>query len=375
MKRLLWSLLLVIVLFSFQSNGNDKIITPYRSLRSTAMGGTWVTTGQYQDNFHGNPSLIMSNPRSKVTLFNLNVETSPALYGLTRALLKDSSDLTGIVGDITGETAHARVQMAWPGVYIVGDRFGFAFALLTSAHINTSIRNAYLIESLAVLDILPSFTFGTRLLRDKSLSLGATVYYGHRFSSQSSLTFANVIQGNDLFESLQDGMGDGGHVDFNLGLSYTLPFEFLRFDFIVGASIQNVLGGKYGLLSIMKLTGMCDDSDPCKVRAQPRAGAFGIKAVREHLWRFTDLTLALEVLNIGNNSGGSFFRMLHLGAETTLQERFKFRLGLFQGYASAGLGLDLRVFELNLTTFGEELALNTGKRQNRVVSLGLEFKI
>jgi hypothetical protein len=42
-----------------------------------------------------------------------------------------------------------------------------------------------------------------------------------------------------------------------------------------------------------------------------------------------------------------------------------FRLGLNQGYLSAGLGLDVHYFTLDLATYGEEMGLNAGSFQDR----------
>jgi hypothetical protein len=67
---------------------------------------------------------------------------------------------------------------------------------------------------------------------------------------------------------------------------------------------------------------------------------------------------------------------LHVGAgvEMVMLQILSLRAGFDEGYFSAGLGLDLSVFKLNLTMFGSELSTEPGLRPVYNLLVGLEFR-
>ncbi len=69
--------------------------------------------------------------------------------------------------------------------------------------------------------------------------------------------------------------------------------------------------------------------------------------------------------------------LLHLsfGTELTLLEIVSVRAGFNEGLFAAGLGLDLRVFTLNMSMYGEELSTDPGLNPVYNVRIGFEFKI
>ena len=68
--------------------------------------------------------------------------------------------------------------------------------------------------------------------------------------------------------------------------------------------------------------------------------------------------------------------MLHagLGFELVLLEILFVRGGFFHGLFSAGLGLDLTVFNINVSMFGRELSTEPGLRPVYNLILSLEFR-
>ena len=68
------------------------------------------------------------------------------------------------------------------------------------------------------------------------------------------------------------------------------------------------------------------------------------------------------------------YKTIHIGTEEKWRA-LAARLGLNQGYFTAGVGLDIGFFDLNLATYGEELGMNAGTIEDRRYALELGFKI
>jgi hypothetical protein len=92
-----------------------------------------------------------------------------------------------------------------------------------------------------------------------------------------------------------------------------------------------------------------------------------------------DLTLLFDYRDIFDfwiNPAGGENVILKFGAgvEATLLEILAVRAGFSRGLFSAGLGLDLTVFELNAAMFGSELSSEPGLRSQYNLVLGVEFR-
>ena len=57
------------------SSALEQIIRPYQSIRSAGMGGVKITTGEYEENFWGNPARVAFNPKWRLTFFDFSAET------------------------------------------------------------------------------------------------------------------------------------------------------------------------------------------------------------------------------------------------------------------------------------------------------------
>jgi hypothetical protein len=93
----------------------------------------------------------------------------------------------------------------------------------------------------------------------------------------------------------------------------------------------------------------------------------------------TDLKLMLDygdILDFLTHPDTASNPLLHIGAgvEMVMLQVLSLRAGFDEGYFSAGLGLDLTIFRLNLTMFGSELSTEPGLRPVYNLLLGLEFR-
>ena len=71
---------------------------------------------------------------------------------------------------------------------------------------------------------------------------------------------------------------------------------------------------------------------------------------------------------------GSFWTSLHVGAEVSFFSIFMLRAGLNQGYLTAGFGLHLVFFDLNVAYFGRELGSFAGAKQNPGLTAEVAFR-
>ena len=342
----------------------DPINRPYQSMRSAAMGGVRMTTGLYDENFFNNPARITANPRSKFTLLQLGAETSNSTISSLSAI-SSPNPLTALV-NTAGKNLHARVQLIFPAYYSAateGSKFAFGIGLITGFQLNSIIQQSYQASVLGLADVGPAITLGRKFLDDDALSVGITGHYMYRVSTDPNYSLLDYFRG--ITPSINSLGGSGSLIDFDIGGTYQVT-EWGDFKIGVAAAMQNLLGGTYIKNSLLPGNGM--------PLAQPRSIGLGVSAVRPDWSYFTNTTFAFEITDLMNNARGSLFRMIHLGGETHWKS-FAFRLGLNQGYWTAGIGFDVHYLNLDLTTYGEELGLNSGTQEDRRYALNLGFHI
>lgn len=351
----------------YRAQAMENIIRPYFSVRSVGMGTVRTTTGFYDENFFGNPARVVENPRTKFQLFDPTFETSPKTITTVSDLLGGGGDTLNKIGDTAGTNLHGRVQFTFPGFYSNWGKTYYAIALISSTQFDVNLRRSYQVDPTSITDIGPAFTLGRRFLGRDRLALGLTTHLTYRLATKDNFSFLNLIRGDSL-SPLKSG-GDGTHLDFDLGSTYDLPGKWGTFTWHPGFSVNNILDGRYSNIHSLKFLDNVN-----RPRQQPRSFNVGIAGRRPDLFFLRDTTLALEFTDIGNNKNGSFFRLIHMGAETHIS-RFAFRGGFNQGYPTLGFGMNLRFFELDAAYYGEEMTLNTGGYVDHRIALRLAFQI
>jgi len=353
--------LLLIVCF-FQETRSafalDQIVRPYQSVRSAAMGGVRMTTGLYDENFFNNPARVTANPESKFTLLQLTpVEVNPAALSEGSQIV-GGKDALGVITDNAGKNIHDRFQLVFPAYYLASTetrRWAMAFAIITSIQMDADVRQSYQMTMGGIADVGPALTIGRKFLKDDALSVGFTGHFTYRMGTSPNYSLLDYVRGVPLsFSSLAN---DGAMINLDIGATYKLT-KWGEFDISVAGAIQNLLGGNYShtLLSLLKQGG----GPPPQLRSY----GFGASATRADWWKFTNTVFALEDTDVLNNTNGSIFRLLHMGGETHWKS-IALRLGLNQGYLGGGIGFDFFYFNLDLTTYGEEMSLNTGGLEDR----------
>jgi hypothetical protein len=92
---------------------------------------------------------------------------------------------------------------------------------------------------------------------------------------------------------------------------------------------------------------------------------------------FLDPRISLDFRNINGAINGTtlFLTCIHAGAELEVFNLLVLRAGVNQGYLTAGAGMKLFVFDLNMAVFTQELGEHLGDRPNACITFNADIKI
>ncbi len=350
----------------------DGIVRPYQSVRYAAMGSVRMTTGLYDENFFNNPARATANPNDRVTLFQLMpLEGNGRLFRNRRSITNELA----MVDTIYRGNIHYRNQLIMPAFYWndVGDHHLYiATGLISSLQLDCRMLGNLNTDVNGLIDIGPSVTVAKKYLDDQ-LSLGVTAHLAMRVGIEPVINGINYFVGPPGQLGIEGKATQGTMLDFDLGSTYTL----LKWDNLTvntGVAVQNILGGNFSNIPFRPFKAV-----PNRPPVQPRSLGGGFSAEIPHFFGILqDTVAAFEITDIGNNANGSFFRLLHLGAETHFQaigDHIAFRFGINQGYFTLGAGLNYRNFTLDVGTYAEELGLNTGILEDRRYAFNIGFHL
>jgi hypothetical protein len=346
---------------ALSAHADEQIFRQYESVRDYGMGGLKITTGLYDDNFFGNPARAAANPVWRFTIFDPAVMVDNHFVSNVNSFGTGGGQLIQNVANTAGEDNHLRVQTTMPAWYLPPSetrRWAVAFAIITSSQTDLSIRQNYSISDDAIIDIGPAFTYAYQLLSDRSWSVGATAHLSYRLATNQPYTIADLLDGKSF--SLHEIGQQGTTEDFDLGTTKVFPWHPMGIEFSAAAAINNVLGGNYNSDLVHVIDNIGTNPLPAN-----RSFGFGFSAKRDIGYFFHDVIVGVEAYDIGNNTNGSLFRTIHMGVESRILKVLRPRLGINQGYLTAGAGIDLKLLEIEAATWGEELSLNPGGLQDR----------
>lgn len=333
---------------------------PYQSPRTAGMGNVRLSTGLYDDNFFNNPARATANPQSRFsvidwTLLESSISTLKNVQDIQQAVQSHSQNFSPFLDD----RLHARSQLLLAGYYqapTTESRWAFAAVFLTSFQADALSHRHYAIDIDGLLEIGPTLTTGYAFLEDRSLSVGVNTHLSYRVSLDPDYSLEDFINGKSF--QLSKASGAGGMVDFDLGTRYRFS-KTEHWEWEVAASLQNLLGGTYQQFFFGP---QAFSRTPFP---QPRSVGFGLSVVRpESWWAFSQTIFGLEVTDIGAHPSGSFYKLLHAGAETSWKS-LSFQTGINQGYLCFGLGWTWKLLTLRAVTYGEEMGLNAGNDESR----------
>lgn len=355
-------------LLSLPALALDNIVQPYFSARMGGMGGLRTMTGLYEENFYYNPARITANPRARLMVLDIGADFTPAFFRAAGVMLSNPADPVAALTPLVGNNIHARGQVSLLSLFLPareGSRLAVAFSLISpSVQADLNLRQSYLLEARGLLDIWPVLGMGLKLLEDNSLSVGASLHPAFRVAANQTYGVFDYFLGNNPSPNQIGGLGL--MIDFDVGATYRLPVKAGDFVFEVGLSANNIMGGTFSNIPLP--TGLALPTP------QTRSFSVGASAIRAKWWKLDNTTLALEVNNIGNNIGGSAFRLIHLGGETHYGV-VALRAGFNQGYFCAGVGVDARMLVFDFSTYGEEMSFNAGYAEDRRLAFRIGLPI
>ncbi len=370
-KKSLSFALLTSVGIATSAHAYNPILREFHSVRAAGMGDVRYTTGIFEENFFANPARSTQNPENLFQLPKISFEASSNSITAVNSLASSGSNGLSAFSDKIGKPLSARMQMVFPAYYnrhFITDAWSFGVGFTTTAQTIALVSQSGTIDPTTFVAAGPVFNLSRRFLEEDRLSVGINARTEFRANSGSFFSLQQFLGGEKIADIVKGGSGLG--FDFDLGTSFRPHWTLGGFKYELGFAINNILGGQYK--NIGKPLNSTDwSNDPFQTR---RSFNLGVSAMYEHFWFLRDIVLALETTDNGNNVNGSFFRTLHIGGEAHWKV-LAARLGMSQGYFTAGFGLDLWLVKLNIATYAEELGLNSGVMEDRRYALDLGFQI
>ena len=381
MKRLL-ILVLALLLTSSALLGLDSPQIDVMNLRSKAMGGVHLT--MFDDQY-----TIINNPAGTGLLKNAwisLVQVQAVLSGDLLEIWDHKDKLTSVIGgssDIENDTwnflSRLKIGFSTTPVYL-------AFLNVLPFNINLAVFNTLKLDMKTNPDIpIPTWdftlyndtvgvaNFSMRLLGLKFFDLyaGVNVKLIHRvmFRKQRMDFFYiyNLTQLEmedlDVYRGLALGMDIGFIAEFSKSLHASL-------------TITDFYGTKFSWTKVDPSDFMGEGTPAGHEYIQPSVnigGSLKIGTIIPAL--IENLVVAMDIRNFFDKDINLFIKT-YIGAEFgMLGGVFKIRAGLYQGYISAGLGIDIPVLpiEFSFAYWGEEKGDFPG--QNRIDNFGLTLNI
>lgn len=367
--RIHWLIPLTSALLSANSYSLENIIRPYQSARAAGMGGIIYTTGIYEENFFANPARAAFNAKWRLDIVSQVVEVNSGLLDNIDKVSGSGNTIENIAAT-QGTNNHLRVQTVLPALYfprIFSSRSSLAIGLMQSTQVDAILRRNMSVDPVMIADVGPTLTYARRFFKDERLSLGVNAHWTYRVSTKETFSTTDYIKYNQF--KVSESGSEGAHYDFDFGWVYLFPGRPADWQISFAGAVNNILGGKYDNANadfIKQIGG--------PPRPQPRRVAYGFSAQQYRCVAILQSCLfAFEMQDLGNNKNGSIYRTLHMGTEIKPWGFLALRGGINQGYLSAGIGFDLPLIDLELATYGEEMSLNTGGKEDRryVLRLGI----
>ena len=288
---------------------------------------------------------------SQVTTGGLGIGSSLGIgyvgqgFGLGAVLILDSSmygqTLLGVTGDLTA-------TLGFIGGFSLPFDLGGGMKIHVGVDIRPMIRMHTPVSNGTAIAVLNALTSGGDI--GSALSSAATVY-----GSGIGLDFGVIAELGWL--SLGLSIRDLGGTQFNYALN--------TFGGVTGSLASH---GSFPSGSSISDTYVIPMNVGLGFAFHPDLGSTGL---------FFDPTLSFDMQNILGAIDGSadFWTLLHAGTEIRLMNLFAIRGGINQGYLTAGGGIKVLIFDMNMAIFTQELGAYLGDRPAAGMTFDLNIRI
>ena len=323
----------------------------HKGVRPLGMGGAFTAVANDQNALNYNPAGFGFMEKSRIAILNPMVEVSEDSYDLFQDFDEIDQDDTAEVSQLlkkhVGENNHITASFDVYGQFHVG-KVGVMVAGVGRASVDMAIRNPTypVLKVSGAADYGGQLGLGYTLPMVPGLSLGVGIKALNRESLEKDYTAVDIAA-DDFEDTLEDDRQEGSDTSFDLGLIWSREIE----------GITRVSLGVAGL----NLKEM-DFDEARDQKTQYNAGV----AFEQRFYGFT-LTEAFDYQDITDNlaEDDSTEKKVHMGAELKFPYLLAVRGGLSQGYYTAGATLDLNLIRFDVATYGEEIGVVGGQKEDR----------
>ncbi|MGA1875758.1 MAG: hypothetical protein ACMUIA_09115 [bacterium] len=318
----------------------------WKGIRPLGMGGAFTAIADDHNALFYNPAGLDKIVRPSFAVLNplieIGEEGQDLYHDIHSTDLDDSSEVSNLLRDYMGSRQHVRSAL-FP--HFVRKHYGFG--ILAHLGIDAEVNNLQYpeVNTSAALDIAGVGGLGFSFLTNHALRLGLSAKYIQRQKIEETYT-AVQISSHDFEDIIEDDLMEGSGFGFDLGAMYTFP---LFLEPTVALVIQNIGGID------LDEAGEIPQQINLGTAIHYENGPLSLQAGMDFM----------DVMQEVNEHEDDFFRRLHLGTESCLWNRLSLRIGLYQGYGSFGLGLNLWILKLDYANYAEELGAYAGQRADR----------
>jgi hypothetical protein len=364
---------LLAALFTLPAFGGREFYSLSRSIRALGMGGAFYGLSDDENAVFYNPAGLGFYEGGKDLMLSLKVEGSGNVPAAIQTLISAGNrSVAAVIADLQQYQGNPITGGITPLYAYYLRKYFSAGLLIADTKAAVSLLGADLDTTADVTVISDSGVFiGAGFPVVEGLSVGANVKALFRAGGQRTYTVLEIAQNTGFSGDISTLGGMGGGVDFDLGVTYQLPTFCKGVVNRVSLVANNLLGSPFTLFRMSGYGPPPGLPRLLTVAGYTRLPGFG--AV-DHV----NLLLDFAEFQIGGESNvdygartGSLWKHINLGAEARLFGWLTGRIGLRQGNPTFGLSLDGRFFQLDLSTYAEELANLPGRLTSRRFALRL----
>ena len=362
--RISLGVILTLLSLSLSSQAKEQNPWTHFGLRPLGMGNAFVSVVDDYNTLFYNPAGLARLDSWDGEFFNPSFIVSKEAQGL----LSDSQDLGGINDTLdlieknTGE--NQLFSLGWTP-HLIFKNFGFGagvdltLSMIFHRDISVDVKSG--------VELIFPVGFAFNLLDDR-LSLGFTVkgraigYVDREFSMEDIESLSNDSNEGESGDqqTLEDFVLGGIGYGADFGLLFT-PTKVL--EPTIGLSVTDLGGTSFKEANI----GGEPLGTPPVVLPSVNLGL----SLKPFKWKNSYVLTAVDMHSI--NQPFSFSQKLQFGAEYGYGQFFKVQGGLYKGYPTAGVQLDVGIINLKFVTFAEEVGSVAGYKPSR--RYAIQFKL
>ncbi len=341
--------------------GAREIYDFYSGIRQQAMGGAYTAVVNDETSLLTNPAGLGKLRDVIVTIANPSVQGSASdgqiinLGNVTSAPTQTPSQLLALLNQHPDLHYNALAQI-FPSVVAPNVGFGVLGKYQYDAQVNSAtqdFRLDYTNDYAAVLGFCLRFFGGV-------LKVGFDTRFVDRTEIHKDFPSTNPVI------DMNSNASEGGGLGADTGIVLAIPVAGIP---TFAAVVRDVGGTSYGLTNGMFLQ---TRSRPVLTPQTIDAGFAVFPIVANHV----RLSLTADYKDCLNaNQDSDVMKHVHVGGEANFTDFFFLRGGMNQGYWTGGIELSTERFQLQVTSFGEEIGTQAAPIEDRrfIAEFGIRF--